>query len=131
MGYLGRVVEAPCPPHMEVAGLNCCGGDQKQGQQAQENEQCAEHGHQNGGAGNRRMLNWVVGIGLVALVGYFLYQNGFSNILLYGLVLLCPLMHLFMGHGHGHGQGHQHGPQASRNARADNDQPATPRASVR
>ena len=39
----------------------------------------------------------------VAGVGYVLWSRGYQNILGYGLLLMCPLMHLFMG-GHSHGK---------------------------
>lgn len=63
---------------------------------------------------------WAAGLGALAVLAYWLYRNGNGNLLAYGLLLLCPLMHVFMmgGHGHGHGHGHQ---SARRNARDDAD----------
>ena len=39
--------------------------------------------------------------------GIWLWLQGRVDILSYGLLLLCPLMHVFMMGGHGHG--HDHG----------------------
>lgn len=53
---------------------------------------------------SRKWLMWG-GCGLmVAAGGYLLWSNGYQNILGYGLLLLCPLMHLFMHGGHNHGE---------------------------
>lgn len=45
---------------------------------------------------------------LIALVGIllalFVFKIPLSGILTFGLILLCPLMHLFMMKGMGHGQ---------------------------
>lgn len=72
-----------------------------------------------GKAGDRRApwRSWAVWAGaaaaLVALL-WLVFRNGPVNLLYLGLFLLCPLMHLFMGHsGHAHG-GHGNGSTASR-----------------
>ena len=54
---------------------------------------------------------WVVGGLLLVGGGFWLWSKGMTNILFYGMLLLCPLMHLFMHGGHGgHGShgGHDH-----------------------
>ncbi|MFZ5827833.1 MAG: DUF2933 domain-containing protein [Bacillota bacterium] len=64
---------------------------------------------------SRKAMLWA-GCGLMLLVGgYFLWSSGSGNWLAYGMLLLCPLMHLFMHGSHGHG-GHSehHAPGASR-----------------
>lgn len=73
-------------------------------------------GEGHGRPQNRKPLLWVLGIGAVAVVGWLLYRSGNGNLLFYGLILLCPLMHLFMHGGHGHG-GHQHGGTATQKPR--------------
>ena len=49
---------------------------------------------------------------VVGLVALFIFQIKVSTVLLFGLVLLCPAMHLFMMRGHmnhsQHGDVHQH-----------------------
>jgi hypothetical protein len=49
---------------------------------------------------------------LAALTAIFIFQVKVSTVLLYGLVLLCPAMHLFMMRGHmnhdQHGDVNQH-----------------------
>jgi len=49
---------------------------------------------------------------LVALAAIFIFQVKVSTVLLYGLVLLCPAMHLLMMRGHMNhseqGDVHQH-----------------------
>lgn len=63
-----------------------------------------EHSHhENGGGGNAaRWVFW----GFVLVAGFFLFTEHRAHlfgILPYLLLLACPLMHLFHGHGgHGH-----------------------------
>lgn len=51
---------------------------------------------------------WVLTILIALLAVYLLIEHRFHimgrsfEILLIGLILLCPLMHLFMHHGHNH-----------------------------
>ena len=50
-------------------------------------------------------VNWVL-IGLIAIIGYFLFMEHKAHILSffpYALLLGCIVMHLFMHHGHGSG----------------------------
>lgn len=42
--------------------------------------------------------------GVLALGGlYWLWSNGYSNVLGYAMILICPLMHLLVHRGHSHG----------------------------
>jgi hypothetical protein len=60
----------------------------------------------------RSKSGWVL-LGFLAIAGFFLWEEHKAHllgILPYGLLVLCPLMHLFHGHGdngdeHGHGNG--------------------------
>ena len=61
------------------------------------------HGSGSGQRGSRTLL-WVAGLGLLAVAALWLYQTGRTNLLGYGLLLLCPAMHLFMVGGHGQQQ---------------------------
>lgn len=48
-------------------------------------------------------------LGFLAVAGYFLlteHTAHLAGVLPYGLLLLCPLMHLFMHGGHGRHAGH-------------------------
>lgn len=64
---------------------------------------------------SRKAMLWA-GCGVMLLVGgYFLWSRGYENILVYGALLLCPLMHLFMHGSHGHGShGEHHAPTVNR-----------------
>lgn len=53
----------------------------------------------------RRWHLWAVCGILVLAGGLWLWSKGYGNILAYGMLLLCPLMHLFMHVGH-HSGGH-------------------------
>jgi hypothetical protein len=56
---------------------------------------------------SRKWLMWA-GCGVMVLAGgYWLWTKGYQNILGYGALLLCPLMHLFMHGSHDHA-GHNH-----------------------
>lgn len=56
---------------------------------------------------SRKWLVWA-GCGLMVLAGgYWLWVSGNGNILGYGMLLLCPLMHLLM-HGSNSHHGHDH-----------------------
>jgi Protein of unknown function (DUF2933) len=50
---------------------------------------------------------------IAAIVAVTVFQVSVSNVLLFGVFLLCPLMHLFMmgGHGHGSHSGHDRPPE--------------------
>lgn len=61
------------------------------------------HGSSSGRRGSRTLF-WVVCLGVLAVAAFWLYQTGRTNLLGYGLLLLCPAMHLFMMGGHGHQQ---------------------------
>lgn len=55
---------------------------------------------------------WVLGAVCAALLlggGYWLWSSGYTNVLGYAMILICPLMHLFMHRGHGHGHGGESG----------------------
>lgn len=63
-----------------------------------------DHSHHENGGG--KAGRWVFG-GFVLVAGFFLFTEHRAHlfgILPYLLLLACPLMHLFHGHG-GHGQG--------------------------
>lgn len=64
---------------------------------------------------SRKAILWA-GCGVMLLVGgYFLWSRGYDNLLAYGLLLLCPLMHLFMHGSPGHGShAEHHAPAANR-----------------
>ena len=54
-------------------------------------------------------------LAFLAIGGYFLWSEHRAHtmqFLAYGLLLLCPLMHLFHGHGGHGGHGHKDGPGA-------------------
>jgi Protein of unknown function (DUF2933) len=58
-----------------------------------------------------RAKSGLVLLGFLAITGFFLWEEHKAHllgILPYGLLLLCPLMHLFHGHG-GHGDEHEPG----------------------
>ena len=58
-----------------------------------------------------RSRSGLVFLGFAAIAGFFLWEEHKAHILgvlPYALLLLCPLMHLFHGHGD-HGSEHEHG----------------------
>jgi len=58
----------------------------------------------------RSRYGWVL-LGFLAIAGFFLFSEHQAHILgalPFVLLALCPLLHLFHGHG-GHGGGHSHG----------------------
>lgn len=68
---------------------------------------------------SRKAMLWA-GCGVMLLAGgYFLWSRGYSNVMGYGLLLLCPLMHIFMHGSHGHG-GHGHGSHGQHRAASPN-----------
>ena len=71
----------------------------------------ADHSHGNhqesGGGGAKRWVFW----GFVLVAAYFLITEHRAHVIQYLpflLLLACPLMHLFHGHGHGRHGGHDH-----------------------
>lgn len=51
-----------------------------------------------------RQWGWLAACGiLLALGGVALYLAGFREILFYGMLLICPLLHLALHGGHRHG----------------------------
>jgi hypothetical protein len=59
----------------------------------------------------RSKSGWAL-LGFLAITGFFLWEEHKAHllgILPYGLLLLCPLMHLFHGGHGGHGDGHEPG----------------------
>lgn len=65
-----------------------------------------EHGNEPSPGPNRS--KWIL-IGFLAVGGFFLvteHQAHLYGALPYLLILICPLMHLFHGHGHGHHDRH-------------------------
>lgn len=68
---------------------------------------------------SNRMLMWI-GCGVMLAAGaFFLWSRGYTNILGYGMLLLCPLMHLVMHRGHGHGHGSGSGSETDNNGKGD------------
>jgi hypothetical protein len=75
----------------------------------------SNHHNQNGSTGSRS--KWVL-IGFLAIAGFFLYTEHRAHLfgmLPFLLLLACPLMHFFHGHGnhgghegHGDGDAHKH-----------------------
>jgi hypothetical protein len=62
-----------------------------------------------------RSKSGLVLLGFLAIAGFFLWEEHKAlGILPYGLLLLCPLMHLFHGGHGGHGDQHEHGNGGSR-----------------
>jgi len=51
----------------------------------------------------KNILPICLGIAAIAVVAVFVFKIPANNILLYGAVLLCPLMHIFMIKGMNHG----------------------------
>lgn len=70
------------------------------------------------GSGARRWPGWAIALVVLApLVIFWAIKSGNTGILGYGFFLLCPLMHLFMGHHHG-----EHDQQGSHNHGGSHDQ---------
>lgn len=69
-------------------------------------EHCKQHSHQ--GPKNRSFWTSpksILGVGAVALLGYFLltgHSQHVLNYLPYAFLLMCPLMHFFMHGSHKH-----------------------------
>ena len=62
-----------------------------------------------GPAGRSKM--WIVGAVFAVGGGYYLWTQHQAHVLQYaplGIFLLCPLMHLFGGHGGTEADGHEH-----------------------
>ena len=76
-----------------------------------------EHDHARGGHPPWMMALCLLPIAAVVAVSVF--QVSVSNVLLFGVFLLCPLMHLFMMGGHGGHAEHDGSPEqpSSRTAR--------------
>ena len=71
--------------------------------------------------GNRHLWLMLLGclIPIAALGAIFLFNISVSNVLLAGLFLLCPLLHLWMMRGGGHAHGHQETPSDMSATRTD------------
>lgn len=70
----------------------------------------AHHDQHEGKPGLSSRTKWIL-IGFLAVGGFFLITEHRAHLygaLPYLLILACPLMHLFHGHG-GHGGSHRHG----------------------
>lgn len=65
---------------------------------------------------------------LLALGAIFLFKLPVSQVLYFGLILLCPLSHLLMMRGMMHGEGHEHGSQSA--ASCHEDQPELPQTTA-
>ncbi len=72
-------------------------------------------------AGGKDRLGWwaiaLCVLPLLILAAVFVFNVPVSTLLLFGAVLLCPILHLFMGHSHGavgHDQHHQEAGSRSR-----------------
>ena len=64
------------------------------------------------GGGLSRNWPYLCALGLVVvLVAVFFLKISLTNILFFGAILACPLMHLFMMKGHGHDENSGHSVQ--------------------
>ena len=80
----------------------------------------SQHSPQTGGGGFLRSRAGIVLIAFLAIATFYLvteHTAHFFGLLPYGLLLLCPILHLFMHGGHG-GHGEQGG-QAGQDSTAD------------
>ena len=71
----------------------------------------AQEEHSNFNGRTWRFRNRLVLIGFLAVAAYFLWTEHRAHVvqfLPYGLLLLCPLLHLFHGGHGGHGGDHRH-----------------------
>ncbi len=64
---------------------------------------------------------------IAAVVAIGVFNVSVSNVLIFGMILLCPLSHILMMRGHGHGGGHG---QAAGGASCHQDQQSTKQTSV-
>ena len=70
----------------------------------------AQEEHYNSNGGSWRSKNRLVLIGFLAVAAYFLWTEHRAHVvqlLPYGLLLLCPLLHFFHGGHGGHGGDHR------------------------
>lgn len=56
----------------------------------------------------KRLILMLCALPLVGVILWFIAGKNTGNLLPFGIMLACPLLHLFMGHGgHNHNQHHQ------------------------
>jgi hypothetical protein len=65
---------------------------------------------------------------LLALGAIFLFKLPVSQVLYFGLILLCPLSHLLMMRGMMHGEGHSHESQRAASCHEDRPELSKPAA---
>ena len=84
----------------------------------------SQHSPQTGGGGFLRSRTGIVLIVFLAIATFYLvteHTAHFFGLLPYGLLLLCPILHLFMHGGHG-GHGGQENHSEHQTQRSEGDQ---------
>lgn len=76
--------------------MNCCGNHNQQ----------KSAGSDHGGLPSKGLSLCVLGLAAV-VVAIFLFKISLTNVLFFGVLLACPLMHLFMMKDHSHNSGHK------------------------